>query len=412
MSIALSIGGLVAAVLTGRLLWARHNVAQQSVFLLGRTREEERALSAQLGIDVVEFMVQAQRIMWGLEQPDLIRVDVDAACQQLAAAFPRFFATYLLHAYAARYRGQTTAADAALLRARELLPADHPFAHIMPTESEWKCQPPEVRLEELVPGAIWRVPGYFTQGSTSPFLKFMYATLVRLSDGRLVLFNPVPLPAAVLQEIRALGEVSHIVVPLKFHNRFIAQTCATFPAAKCIGVPGHQVNPPSAKLHFDGFLKPGETLFPEDLDQVELGGHQFEETAFYHRASKTAILHDMLYGCLPDVPGSTFWARLYAMAWGVPDTVGLPAYHPMMISNLLAMQRALPKMLRWDSERVVSAHVPTHAVARDGQAVLQRVFGWGARIRVPEFLMLVGTYFWRQPRFMRDLVIYMIKQRQ
>lgn len=44
--------------------------------------------------------------MWGIVQPDLIRVWVDEVCGQLAEQFPGFFATHLLCAFAARARGR------------------------------------------------------------------------------------------------------------------------------------------------------------------------------------------------------------------------------------------------------------------------------------------------------------------
>src|SRR5262249_21977200 len=162
--------------------------------------------------------------------------------------------------------------------------------------------------------------------------------------------NPVSLSPADAAAIRALGEVTHVVGPVKFHSRFIGEAQQHFPGAKTFGVPGHLVNPPSAHLRFDGVLDDERPLFGAELRQVSLAGHQFEETAFFHPQSRTVILHDLLGVDQPRAPGSPFWLRLCVFIWGIHDEVSLASYHPMMMTHAAALRRSLTRILEWDAD--------------------------------------------------------------
>ena len=143
-----------------------------------------------------------------------------------------------------------------------------------------------------------------------------------------------------------------------------------------------------------------------------MSGHQFEETAFFHPASRTAIFHDLVIANQAQVPGSTFWFRLYAFVWGVHDEVAIASYHPMMWTNIVALRRSLRKLLKWDAERVLLCHAPAAAIPTHGQDIIRKLFGWVTDLSVSEYLILVSSFFRRQPGFLRDFTQYLIKQRQ
>ena len=50
-----------------------------SVFMLGHDIRDEAAASELLGGPAAHFFALAQRIIWGVSQPDLVRVNVAAA---------------------------------------------------------------------------------------------------------------------------------------------------------------------------------------------------------------------------------------------------------------------------------------------------------------------------------------------
>ena len=67
-------GLVVVATLIG--LGARLRLRRRSRFMLGAERSAEEGLRVAAGIDDLRrFFVLSQRLLWGLTQPDLIRVD-------------------------------------------------------------------------------------------------------------------------------------------------------------------------------------------------------------------------------------------------------------------------------------------------------------------------------------------------
>ena len=409
MSLALAVGGVATALVGGRLVLAQRSVADRSIFLLGRGLADEAALSARVGAPVGRFYGLAQRALWGILQPDLIRADVDGACAALAGELGGLFASHVVIAFVRRARGQAQAADEALARARELARPEHPFSHVLPSAAEWACEAPPVALEEVVPGVLWRVPVFYTHGLV-PFHEFAYATVIRRRSGEVVLLNPVAMPEAIAAEIRAIGPVTHLVTPLKFHNLFVAEGQRLFPGARSFGVAGHRKNPPSAHLRFDGILDDRAPLFPGEIEQVAIAGHQFEETVFFHPESRTAFVHDLIFGCQPGRPGYTFWWRLYCLVFGIHDGFGVPSYHPMLWTNVPRLRASVARVLAWDADRVLCCHAPASAIEAGGREVLEGALGWVRDLGTAEHAVMVGRYFREQPGFMRDLLRYLVKQ--
>ncbi|HGG57970.1 MAG TPA: hypothetical protein ENK31_09265, partial [Nannocystis exedens] len=287
-------GGLIVGgiALVGVFLWlrARHRLRQRSRFLLGEWRSSEAELSARAGVDLRRFFILSQRLLWGQTQPDIFKVDLSSVMAELLREYEGFFLAHLVVAFIFREQGRDEEAEEALGRARQLeaaqsLPPGRSLGHLLPTASEWAGEAPEVRLQEVVPGVIWRVPAYFCHGE-SRFHEVSNATIVRRRDGRLVIYNPVAVSPEIRDQILALGEVTHLVIATKFHNFFIAASQQAFPGAKTYGVAGHRKNPPSAHLHFDGFLREGQPLFPGEIDEFAFGGHEFQEVVMIHRDSR------------------------------------------------------------------------------------------------------------------------------
>ncbi|MCA9720125.1 MAG: DUF4336 domain-containing protein [Myxococcales bacterium] len=409
--------GAVAVAAVAATVQARLRVARRSALFPGRSVEEERALARASGegVELTRFFTLAQRLIWGVLQADLIKVDVEAVGRELEREFPRYFAAHLIQAFVWRARGEGARAEDSLRRARELVRPDEPFAYIMPTDDEWNCVCPRDRLREVVPGVVWRFTSYYSHG-LAPFLEFSMATVIRLRAGDIVIINPVEFDDEAVAAIQALGRVTHIVTPTKFHNLFIERARQQFPGAKTIGVPGHRGNPPSASIAFDGFLDDASPLFPGELDQITIRGNEIEEVFLLHRDTRTLIVHDILFfnlvsGSGEGAPRYPFWWRLYAWVWGVHDTITLPAYQVMMWTQFWRFRASLRAVLRWDVERIASAHGPWDEAPTGGSARLQSICGWVAELSMLEYLVMVTRFFRRQPGFLRDLLRFLVAQK-
>ncbi|MBC8068564.1 MAG: hypothetical protein IAG13_09555, partial [Deltaproteobacteria bacterium] len=91
-----------------------------SCMCIGLSTDEERGVAGLLGTDdAVGFFALAQRVTWGMSQPDLVQVDVGAALDTLLREHARSWAAHLLAAAALR-GSDAPRADAERARAIEL----------------------------------------------------------------------------------------------------------------------------------------------------------------------------------------------------------------------------------------------------------------------------------------------------
>ena len=137
---------------------------------------------------------------------------------------------------------------------------------------------------------------WVAEGGNVSFFGFAYPTrmaVVRLTSGDLWVWSPITLDTALEAEVRALGPVRHLVSPNKLHHLFLAAWHDRFPEAKLWGTASTIARFP--QLGFVGELT--DAAPPEwvgQIDQYHFTNSPFlDEIAFFHRASRTAILADL-----------------------------------------------------------------------------------------------------------------------
>lgn len=182
-------------------------------------------------------------------------------------------------------------------------------------------------------------------------------TVVRLSDGRVLIHSPCPIDSATKAELDELGPVAFIVAPGNFHHLHVAPCQSLFPGARTYVCPGIRGKRPD--LAFDGEL--GDTPEPgwaQDLDQVVVrGGRLMSEVAFFHRPSRTLILVDLIENMGDSTPGTNrllrfFWKYVFGM-WNVP--MPAPEYRLAWKDKSVARE-SLERILAWPIERVLISH--------------------------------------------------------
>lgn len=226
------------------------------------------------------------------------------------------------------------------------------------------------KLVEFAPGAVWYVD-YPVRFGTMDLVARM--SVIRLSDGRLILHSPCEISPELKAAIEALGPVGWIVAPGNFHHLHVASAQAAFADAKTFICPGVEKKQPS--LAYDALL--GDTP-PEDwageIGTVLVDGNWIiDEVVLYHRASRTLIVTDLieLIGDRTEGVGWQIWLwwKLFRM-WNKPRPA--PEY-AMYWKNRKRAAAALRRVLEWDFERIVIAHGDlvtenAHAVAEDAWA--------------------------------------------
>ncbi len=180
------------------------------------------------------------------------------------------------------------------------------------------------------------------------------STLVRLADGTWLLHSPGKLRDEALAEIRALGEVSHIVAANGFHHLFLGKASAAFPQARVITAPSVKAKNPD--LRIDEVL--GRALpaaFTGVLEMARFdGADAMDEHVLWHAPSRTLVTIDTLF-YLPHMTGLT---KFGMMLNGVGDRPCVSRLaRTAFIKDHAAAGRSVDHMLaRWDVERVILAH--------------------------------------------------------
>ena len=222
---------------------------------------------------------------------------------------------------------------------------------------------------------VWTVEGpevgYRLAGVTIPCPTRM--TVVRLADGTLWFHSPVA-PADDLERALAeFGPVSALVAPNSYHFLQLGAWAALHPEAAVYASADVAAKLPVADaIPLEGGRQAG---WREDLDErlIDLG--KFSETVFFHRASATLIVTDLM---------QTFEAsrvrslptRMLLMAGGATG----PNAKQSIEIRLAARQHrdklraGVRQMIDWKPKRIILSHGP--CIQDDAIAAIEQAFDW------------------------------------
>jgi hypothetical protein len=194
-------------------------------------------------------------------------------------------------------------------------------------------------------------------------------TVVRFGDGRLWLHSPVRFDEAVAGQLRGLGDVAWIVAPNRAHHLFARHAQRMFPGAALYGAPGLAAKRPDLA----GLVELGDTVpreWQHELDQVWIRGVPFvNEVAWFHKASKTLVMTDVLQ-CWG---GSLDWkTALYARLTGVRRRLDVPRTVRLVMRDRALFAGSARIILAWPFTRVITAH--NSIVEQDAHALVERAF--------------------------------------
>lgn len=223
---------------------------------------------------------------------------------------------------------------------------------------------------------------WLLEGETVPFfapplpLRLPYRTrsvAARLEDGTLWIDSPVRLTDAIRAAVDALGPVHHIVSPNKLHHLFIDDWRRAYPHARLYAPPGLEAKRPD--LDFTAALGDApEAAWAADLDQLIFAGSIYmQEVVFFHRASRTLILGDLIENHDPAdlTRAQRALARFNRMLAPCGET---PRNFRASFWRREAARRSLARLMAWEPERIVPLHGPW--IERDAVAFLERAFAW------------------------------------
>ena len=199
-------------------------------------------------------------------------------------------------------------------------------------EDLWVADGPIVRMAYL--------------GASIPFPTRM--VVARLASGGFFLWSPTEPDGGLCSEVDALGPVAHLVSPNKIHYAHIAAWKRAHPGATAWASPGARERAASqgADVTFDADLgDEPEGAWSEDLDQLVFRGSRFmEEVVFFHRATRTLILADLIENFEPGKVGGGVAVAGTVGRRGGPGRQGADRPAP----DLLGRQGSGPGLVRAD----------------------------------------------------------------
>lgn len=199
---------------------------------------------------------------------------------------------------------------------------------------------------------------YIADGPTVSFFGFPYPTRMAvacLSDGSAWVWSPIALTPELADGVQSIGPVRYIVSPNKLHHLFLQEWADHWPDARLYAPPG--LARKKSALHVHGEL--GDLPNPSwesDIDQVVFrGSFAMAEVAFFHRASRTAIIGDLIQR-FSDEHLSGWKGKVMQFGGLAGERGSTPRDWRASFLRHGPARVALRKVLGWNPERLVIAH--------------------------------------------------------
>lgn len=221
-------------------------------------------------------------------------------------------------------------------------------------------------LIELVPDRLWHAQQTLHFG---PVALATRMTMVRLADGGLWIHSPVDMTAELRHALSQLGPVRFVVAPNRSHHLFFSACLAAFPEAQGWIAPGLRAKRPDLSTCRElGADQPwADELVPHFIAGLPL----INETAWFHRATGTLILMDLLF-CIG--PHPAWLARTAARLLGVYGRLAMSATMKFAVRDRKALAASVAPLLELPVRRIVVAH--DQVIEDSAPERLRNAFAW------------------------------------
>ena len=242
--------------------------------------------------------------------------------------------------------------------------------------SSFHCYEP-LNCLKPVANNLWLVDGPEVRmryrGLQLPFTTRM--TIVRLSDGSLWIHSPTELTPELTREIAGLGPVRFIVAPNRLHTSWLQTWKTHWPDAISAGIAAEPAWN-GAQLVYGLDLGAGDPFpWQPDIEACLVPGGMFSEMLFFHVASRTLIVTDLVEN-FEFSRVRSIWLKLLLRITGPLDPHGTapPDMRYTFRKHHAGLRRALRRIHDWSPSRVIIAHGRWYQ--KDGLREMQRAFSW------------------------------------
>ncbi len=212
---------------------------------------------------------------------------------------------------------------------------------------------------------------------TLPFSTRM--TVVRLQNGDLWCHSPIAIDNGLMAEIDALGTVRHLLSPNMIHYAYIGDWQHRYPQATAWASPKvrERAAAQNIPVTFDKNLTDSapETWSKEIEQLIFRGSRVLSEVVFFHRASRTLILADLIENFETDkVPSFPLRTLMKLAGIVAPDGKTPLDFRATFWGNKAQARKSYEKILAWQPEKIIIAHGQCYS--ENATQELQRAFRW------------------------------------
>jgi hypothetical protein len=242
--------------------------------------------------------------------------------------------------------------------------------------SEMRDTYPPLNTIKPVCNDVWIVDGPVIRFGPL-FLKMRFPTrmtIIRLAENRLFIHSPTALTPALKAEIEILGKVQWIVGPNRIHYWWIPDWKKAFGNADIFLAPRIEEQA-AGRIPDDHSSLDRDEGYPWDseLQTISVTGRYMTEFIFYHRASRTLVLTDLIENFEPRKLGS-HWMQLLTWLGGVRAPHGGMPRDMRFTYPRSELKAAVETMISLNPERVILAH--GHWYETQATNELRRAFHW------------------------------------
>jgi len=195
-------------------------------------------------------------------------------------------------------------------------------------------------------------------------------TVLRLSDGGLLVFSPVALTPERRAAVEGLGRVDHLYAPNLFHHRWLGEWAQAFPAAR-VHAPA-KLRQKRRDLRIDRLHGAApEAAFSGFVDEIAIQGFRLGETVLLYRPEQTLVVADLIHNV--GRPAHA-WTATYTRLMGFHDRIALSrVLRWTAFSDRGAARRSIDDVLGRSFYRLVVGHgQPLSAGGHDAVAAAYR----------------------------------------
>lgn len=217
---------------------------------------------------------------------------------------------------------------------------------------------------------------WLADGPSVSFYGFPYPTrmvAVRLTDGSLWVWSPIALDDELRAELEDLGPPRWVVEPNKLHHLALSEWIDAWPDLQLYAPPG--LADKRTDLTFAAEITDeAPPAWAGEIDQVCIeGSFAMTEVLFFHRASSTCLVGDLVQKHAPDAMKA--WQRWVMKADGLTGPDGsTPREWRWTFVHRDRARQAVQRALAWEPRRLVIAHGAS--AFSDGASVLRRSLAW------------------------------------